>query len=108
MPAFFQKPCAVLHNVYLGLCVLGAELYWLAGPDRIARRELRMLESEIRRCRDKLLREPESKNQALRLRTELHVAEAESLAARLRHDRAHGLMLEHLRSRCGIHSRSDV
>jgi hypothetical protein len=72
----FATPCAMLRNVRIGLQVLAAELYWLAGPD-----------FSYRRARAK-------RNAAGGSPTE------DAVAARFAEDRAR--FLERLRKRTGL------
>lgn len=89
---------AVLHNTYAGLCVLAAEVYWLAGPDMAFRRARRARADAIAACRERLQKADDD----VLLRAELETLEAEESAAHAHFtaDRAH--YLERLRRRIGM------
>ena len=94
----FTTARAVLHNTYAGLCVLGAELYWLAGPDLAFRRGQSARTAAINRCRERL----KTATDDVLPRAELETLEAEESAARAHFaaERAH--YLERLRQRIGM------
>ena len=93
----FATPCAMLHNVYIGLWVLLSELYWLAGSDFAYRRARAQRAANIARCRERL----QTSGDRL-LQAELDAMEAEdaAAAANFAGDRAH--FLERLRKRSGL------
>lgn len=95
--SLLTTPCAMLRNVYIGLWVLLAELYWLAGPDFAFRRAQAARDKAIARCRARL----QSSGDML-VQAELDMLEAEQAAAKARFavDRAH--YLERLRKRSGL------
>ena len=101
MSFFTTMPCAVLRNVYAGLWVLAAELYWLAGPDFAFRRTQGKRGAAIARCRERL-----KTSDDVLLRTELDVLEAEHAAAAARFAGERSYYLGKLRKRSGLESPS--
>ncbi len=92
-----RKPMAVLRNVYTGIQVLAAELYWLAGPDLIHRRKQRSRAKQIERLRLKLL-----SNDDVRLSNQLAVLEAERGTETSAFSTRRFAFLERLRARSGF------
>ena len=87
----------ILRNVFVGLRVLFAELYWLAGPDRTFRRTRRTQLEAIEACRAK-----SGTGDPLLVQAELEVLEAELAMAQTHQDARRAQYLETLRRNCGI------
>jgi hypothetical protein len=92
----FAKPCAMLRNVYIGLWVLLAGLYWLAGPDFAYRRSRAGRAVAIARCRERLYAS------GVATQAELDMLEAEDAAAASRFAEERARFLERLRARGGL------
>ena len=87
----------ILRNVFVGLRVLFAELYWLAGPDWTFRRARRKQCAAIEACRAK-----SGSGDPLLIQAELDVLEAELAMAQTHQDARRARHLEDLRRNCGI------
>jgi hypothetical protein len=98
MHAVKSGPLAVISNVYAGLQVLFAELYWLAVPDLAYRRKQRSMAKRSERLRFKLLGAPDDTV----MRSELAALEADMATEASRFSALRAQFLERLRVRIGF------
>jgi len=94
--SLFTLPWAILRNVYSGMWVLAAELYWLAGPDFVYRYSRGRRVAAIVRCRERLYL------YGTGTQAELDALEAENAAADARFAEERDHFLERLRQRSGL------
>ena len=92
----FTLPWAILRNVYSGMWVLAAELYWLAGPDFVYRYSRGKRAAAIARCRERLYL------CGTGTQAELDTLEAENAAAAACFAEKRTHFLERLRQRGGL------
>lgn len=93
-------PAAVLHNVFTGVQVLAAELYWLAIPDLSHRHKQRSMTKRLERLRLKLLAAPGD----TMLTSELAALEAAMATEASQFSAMRAQHLERLRQRIGLAS----
>ena len=91
----------MLRNAYIGLWVLSASLYWLAGPDLTHRRARGKRAMAIAGCRARLQASGDMPNQA-DVQAELDVLEAEDAAAAAKFADERANFLQRLRKRSGL------
>ena len=97
--SLFATLGAMLRNAYIGLWVLSAEVYWLAGPDAAYRRGRAGRAAAIAGCRERL-----RASGAKPIQDELDRLETEDAAAATRFAGERADFLERLRRRSGLNT----